>query len=181
MEISKEDERPNVVMMARDKDDINKFASCLARRNELRVRIERRKKLIQLHEDASDELVIMDDEAEMFYNVGDVFIMDDKVQIEASLEKVKQNLDEEVAGHQKELDNIEKEMLTLKASLYAKFGKVRLLLFIYFHSFLFASVSRLFSNETFPSPDLSLIALPPCHYPCVNIKNRRLIWRNDMI
>lgn len=125
MEINREDERPNVVMQAKDKDDINQFSTHLARRNDLRMRIARRKKLIQLHDDAADELVIMDDDADVFYNIGDVFIMDDKAQIETSLDKVKDDLAQQVGAHEDELRDIENDMLALKASLYAKFGKVR--------------------------------------------------------
>lgn len=124
MELNREDERPDVVMSAKDKDDINKFASNLAKRNDLREQITRKRKLIQLHEDASDEMVIMDDDAEVFYNVGDVFIMDDKSHIESKLDKTKEDLTKEVANSEEQLESIEKEMGTLKASLYAKFGKV---------------------------------------------------------
>lgn len=125
MELNREDERPDVVMTVKDKDDINKFASNLAKRNDLREKITRNKKLIQLYDDASDEMVIMDDDAEVFYNVGDVFIMDDKSHVEVMLEKTKEDLTEDVGHCEEELESVEKEMSVLKASLYAKFGKVR--------------------------------------------------------
>lgn len=126
MEINREDERPDVVMTIKDKDDINKFASHLAHRNDLRERITRKKKLIQVHEDAADEMVIMDDEAEVYYNIGDVFFRDEKTHIETKLDDMKDTLLKEVRNHEEEVESIEKEMTALKASLYAKFGKVRL-------------------------------------------------------
>lgn len=125
MELNREDERPDVVMTVKDKDDINKFASNLAKRNDLREKITRNKKLIQLYDDASDEMVIMDDDAEVFYNVGDVFIMDDKSHVEVMLEKTTEDLTKDVSRCEEELETVEKEMSVLKASLYAKFGKVR--------------------------------------------------------
>lgn len=128
MEINREDERPDVVMTTKDKDDINKFAAHLARRNDLRSRIAQRKKLIQVHEDASDELVIMDDETQVYYNIGDVFIMDEKAHVDQTLEKTKESIAKEVGDFESELGDIEKEMTSLKSSLYAKFGKVRALL-----------------------------------------------------
>lgn len=124
MELAREDERPDVVMTTKDKDDINNFASHLARRNDLRARVVRKKKLIQLHEDAVDELLIMDDDADVFYNIGDVFIMDDKAHIESTLDKTREDLSAEILSHESELKVLEKEMLSLKASLYAKFGRV---------------------------------------------------------
>lgn len=141
MEINREDERPHVVMMAKDKDDINKFATKLARRNELHRRIAGRKKLIQVHDDAADELIIMDDDAEIFYNFGDVFLMDEKTQIEATLDKTKERLAKELSDYEQQVEKLEKEMISLKASLYAKFGKVCFSI-ISFCSFLLFSVAR---------------------------------------
>lgn len=123
MELNKEDERPDVVMTLKDKDDINKFAGRLARRNELRARITRLKKLMQVHEDASDELLMMDDEADVYYNVGDVFIMDDKPSVECSLDETKRSVTKDISSDEDALSAIEKEMLSLKATLYAKFGR----------------------------------------------------------
>lgn len=135
MEIDREDERPNVTMNPSDKDAINKFAGFLSRRNDLRARLARRKKLVQLHEDASDELVLLDDEVPVFYNIGDVFIMDDKAQIETNVEKTKDELTSDAADYQREIDQIEKEMAKLKAKLYAKFGKVSFTALVHpFHS-----------------------------------------------
>lgn len=126
MEISREDERPEVVMTAKDKDDINKFAAHLARANELRANIARKKKLVQVHEDAAEELIIMDDDASIFYNIGDVFVMDDKPVIESKLEKTKDNLTSEISSHEDELSSLERDMRSLKTCLYNKFGKVRI-------------------------------------------------------
>lgn len=125
MEINREDERPEVVMMAKDKDDINQFSRHLARRNELKLLIQRRKKLIQLHEDASDELVLMDDDSPVHYTIGDVFIVDDKEQIESTLDNTKAELNKDVEEYEEELQNLTEQMTKLKAALYTKFGKVR--------------------------------------------------------
>lgn len=125
MEINREDERPDIVMTAKDRDDINTFARYLARRNDLNTRIRRRQKLIQLHEDASDELILLDDDAPVHYTIGDVFIVDDKDHIEEKLDSAKDDLRKDVHGYETELKNISDAMTKLKASLYAKFGKVR--------------------------------------------------------
>lgn len=41
----------------------------------------------------------------------------------AVLDKTKHNLTAKISAHEDELNMIEREVLTLKASLYAKFGK----------------------------------------------------------
>lgn len=124
MELNREDERPDVVMTVQDKDAINKFSKHLARRNEVRVMVERRKKLIQLHEDAADELILMDDGEDVLYTIGDVFIVDDKHHVENTLESTKAELEADIDNYDEELRTIQDEMASLKASLYAKFGKV---------------------------------------------------------
>lgn len=126
MEISRSDERPEVVMSLKDKDDINTFSRHLTRKNELKRRIERRKKLIQLHEDANDELILLDDDAPVHYNIGDVFILDDKQDVEHTLEQTINELNSDIEQYTAELAQIEQLMTKLKATLYAKFGKVKL-------------------------------------------------------
>lgn len=123
-EINREDERPDVLMSSADKDDINAFSRHLARRNELKIRILRRKKLLQLHEDASDELLLIDDDENVHYTIGDVFIMDDKDQIESKLDNTKADLAKDVENYEDEMKELQDDMTKLKASLYAKFGKV---------------------------------------------------------
>lgn len=155
MELAREDERPDVVMTAKDKDNINKFAAHLARSNELRANIVRKKKLVEVHEDAAEELMIMDDDASIFYNVGDVFIMDDKPVIEVNLEKTKDGLTSEISSHEDELSSLEKEMQSLKATLYKKFGKVRFQLpifpssYIYLFCFILRQPQVLTTKHTF--------------------------------
>ena len=124
MVLEREDERPDVVMTKEDKDSINRFSRHLARRNELRTRIARRKKLIQMHEDAADELILMDDDAPVSYTIGDVFIVENKEQIENTLENTKEELENDVDEYEQEMKNIQEDMTKLKAKLYAKFGKV---------------------------------------------------------
>jgi len=124
MEINKEDERPDIVMTVSDKDSINKFSRHLARKNELKIKIAARQKLIQIHNDASDELMLQDDDAPVHHAVGDVFILDDKEQIETALERTVSELSTNIEEWEDELKTILDAMTALKAKLYAKFGKV---------------------------------------------------------
>lgn len=123
MEINREDERPDVIMTVSDKDAINEFSRHLARKNELKNLIARRKKLLQLHEDAGDELLLMDDDTSVHYAVGDTFLLDDKEQIEATLDATKAELGKDIDGYELEMRRIGERMRLLKANLYAKFGK----------------------------------------------------------
>jgi len=167
MEINREDERPDIVMTVKDKDDINRFSRHLARKNELNLKIKSRKKLIQLHEDASDELILMDDDAPVHHAVGDVFMMDDKEQIEAALEATKTELSIDVETYENEVKTIIEDMAKLKATLYAKFGKVRSFVSLLLFRF------RLFSMAL---PNFVL----DCFISRSVLLNRQSIWRNSV-
>jgi prefoldin subunit 4 len=123
MELDRRDERPDVRMMAADKDRINRFSRLLSRRGDLSSTLARREKLRQLHEDAADELVLADDDAKLQYNIGDVFIFDDKSEIEARIEETKGELDAEIGDLRAQIEEATSEIQSLKATLYAKFGK----------------------------------------------------------
>lgn len=79
---------------------------------------------IRLYEYAADELLIIENEADNFYNISDVFIMKNP-QIKSTLDKPIDDLKADISAHD-ELKMIEEDMLIFKASLHAKLGKVRI-------------------------------------------------------
>lgn len=160
MEISREHERPGVVMAADDRDKINLFSRHLARKNDLRRRIERRNQLLQLHDDASDELVFIDDDAPVHYNIGDVFILEDKNTVEENLQHTKKQIRDDIQHYRDELRQLQNQMSALKATLYAKFGKVCAL---FLPTFFFST--RFLSN---------LLPSPPIFDRPLTSKNRKL-------
>lgn len=111
-------------MTASDKDKINQFSRLLARRNELRSSLARREKLHQLHIDAGDELLLLDDDARVQINVGDVFFYDDREEVEARVQETAEELRSEITDMQAKLTETVTEITQLKATLYAKFGNV---------------------------------------------------------
>lgn len=127
--LRREDERPDVVMLSVDKDRINRFARLLTQRNETRSKLAGREKLLQLHNDATDEMILLDDDAPVQYNVGDAFFFDNKADTEARVEATQGTLGTEIDSLRGQIDEISAEIGKLKATLYAKFGKVRLCLF----------------------------------------------------
>jgi prefoldin subunit 4 len=123
MELERSQERPDVRMTAADKDKINRFSRLLSRRSDLTSVLARREKLRQLHEDAGDELVLVDDDERLQYNVGDVFFYDDKSEIESRIEETKSELDVEISDLRAQVEETTTEIQSLKTVLYAKFGK----------------------------------------------------------
>lgn len=123
MEIAREDERPEARMTVADKDDINRFSRLLTARNQSRETLARREKLRALHEDAAEELMLLDDGERVQYNVGDAFFFDGKEAVEGRVEETSASIAGEIEGLKASIEEMGGEIAKLKAKLYAKFGK----------------------------------------------------------
>lgn len=123
MEIAREDERPETRMLTADKDDINRFSRLLTARNQARETLARREKLRALHEDAGEELLLLDDGERVQYNVGDAFFYDAKDAVEGRVEETAARIAGEIEALKAGIAETGGEIAALKAKLYAKFGK----------------------------------------------------------
>lgn len=112
-------------MTTEDKDRINRFSRLIIVRHNTAATLARREKLRDLYSDASEELLLLDDDAQVQYNVGDTFIFDDKQSIEACLEETQAELELELEGLRATLSETNAEIAHLKKTLYGKFGNVR--------------------------------------------------------
>lgn len=110
-------------MVAGDKERINRFSRLLTRRNDARATLARREKLLQLHEDAAEEVLMLDEGVPVQLNVGDAFFLNPKELVEARLETVQEELKGEIEGLKAQIDELSGDITGLKATLYAKFGK----------------------------------------------------------
>ncbi|KAG9353363.1 hypothetical protein JZ751_017940 [Albula glossodonta] len=73
-----------------DQQKINKFARSTSRMTELKDEIEAKKKSLQNLEDASDDIMMMDDDALLIpYQIGDVFISHTQDETQEMLEAAK--------------------------------------------------------------------------------------------
>lgn len=80
---------------------------------------------MQLHEDASDEMCLLDDSETVPHAVGDVFFVDTCEQVTAIVEATKEELQQEMTNAGADIDSITARLGDLKRTLYAKFGNVR--------------------------------------------------------
>jgi len=124
-ELERKDERPDTMTSA-DRDSINEFSRLLVRRSEVEGRIKSRQQIIRLHDDAIDELALVDDDQEVQHAVGDVFFISSTDNVTAIVEDAKLELRRELTAASEELDTITARLATLKGALYAKFGNVRI-------------------------------------------------------
>ncbi|XP_025897875.1 prefoldin subunit 4 [Nothoprocta perdicaria] len=107
-----------------DQQKINKFARNTSRITELKEEIEVKKKQLQNLEDASDDIMMLDDSDSLLipYQIGDVFISHSQEETEEMLEEAKKNLQEEIEALESRVESIQRVLSDLKVQLYAKFG-----------------------------------------------------------
>uniref|UniRef100_A0AAR2IQW8 Prefoldin subunit 4 n=1 Tax=Pygocentrus nattereri TaxID=42514 RepID=A0AAR2IQW8_PYGNA len=106
-----------------DQQKINKFARNTNRMTELKDEIEAKKKSLQNLEDASDDLMMCeDDDLRIPYQIGDVFISHSQEETQEMLEAAKEGLKEEIKGLESRVASIQEVLGDLKVQLYAKFG-----------------------------------------------------------
>ncbi|KAB5546509.1 hypothetical protein PHYPO_G00072920 [Pangasianodon hypophthalmus] len=106
-----------------DQQKINKFARSTNRMTELKDEIEAKKKSLQNLEDASDDLMMLEDDDLLIpYHIGDVFISHTQEETQEMLEAAKEALKEEIKSLESRVTSIQEVLGDLKVQLYAKFG-----------------------------------------------------------
>lgn len=73
-------------------------------------------------EDACDEIVLLDDDEQIPYLVGEVFIYQDIQKTQVCLEESKRKTETDIAGLKSKAAEIKELMSDLKSYLYGKFG-----------------------------------------------------------
>ncbi|KAM8862741.1 prefoldin subunit 4 [Spinachia spinachia] len=108
-----------------DQQKINKFARNTTRMTELKNEIEATKKSLQNLQDASDDLMMLDDGDDAVlipYQIGNVFVSHTQEETQEMLEAAKETLEQEVKGLEERVSAIQQVLGDLKVQLYAKFG-----------------------------------------------------------
>ena len=106
-----------------DQQKINKFARLNSRLEDLKDELKSKKAEIQTLEDASTDLMMLDDDDEKVpYQVGEVFVHLTQDECQQKIEETKDNLAEAVKSVNSKAEVIREEMSGLKSQLYAKFG-----------------------------------------------------------
>ena len=106
-----------------DQQKINKFARLNSRLEDLKDELKARQMEIQTLEDASTDLMMLeDDEEKVPYQVGEVFIYLTQDEAQERIEKTKENVGDNVKSIDIKAQAVRDEMSALKSQLYAKFG-----------------------------------------------------------
>ncbi|KAM3871612.1 prefoldin subunit 4 isoform 1-T1 [Diretmus argenteus] len=106
-----------------DQQKINKFARNTNRMTEFKDEIEAKKKSLQNLQDASDDIMMFDDDSLLIpYQIGDVFISHTQEETQEMLDAAKEALEQEVKDLEGRVSAIQQVLGDLKVQLYAKFG-----------------------------------------------------------
>ncbi|XP_041713905.2 prefoldin subunit 4 [Coregonus clupeaformis] len=106
-----------------DQKKINTFARNTNRMTEFKDEIEAKKKSLQNLQDASDDLMMAEDDSLLVpYQIGDVFISHTQEETQEMLEAAKEQLQQEIKDLEGKVSAIQQVLGDLKVQLYAKFG-----------------------------------------------------------
>ncbi|PVD20462.1 hypothetical protein C0Q70_18618 [Pomacea canaliculata] len=100
-----------------DQQKINKFARHNAKMQDLKEELVQKKKQLENLEDASDELLMLEDEL-----IGELFVSTSAEEASQLIEASKSTVKAEIATIEAQLETHKKTLSDLKVQLYAKFG-----------------------------------------------------------
>merc|ERR1712203_129668 len=116
-------EDKEIHILLEDQQKINQFARLNNRLEEFKDDITAKKTEIQTLEDASTDMMMLEDDDEKIpYQIGEVFVSMTQDEVQETLDKTKESCNEEVTKLEAKADEVKAQMSDLKTHLYAKFG-----------------------------------------------------------
>ncbi|XP_010274197.1 PREDICTED: probable prefoldin subunit 4 [Nelumbo nucifera] len=103
-----------------DQQNINRFGRLNNRFHELEEEIKIAKETNENLEDASNELILTDDDV-MKFQIGEVFVHMPNEEVESRIEQMKEVTSKNLGKLEEEKDSVLAEMAELKKILYGKF------------------------------------------------------------
>ncbi|CAH1100647.1 unnamed protein product [Psylliodes chrysocephalus] len=105
-----------------DQQMINRFARLNAKLDDCKDEIKLKENDLKSIEDACDEIALFDEDEQIPYEVGDVFIYQNVEKTKKCLEDTKTKIEEEIKNLKLKSSEIIETMSDLKLDLYGKFG-----------------------------------------------------------
>ncbi|XP_077502859.1 prefoldin subunit 4 isoform X2 [Amblyomma americanum] len=112
----------DVQVTSKDQEMINNFARQNARLEDATEEMKQLEKELRNLEDAADEILIVEDDIPIPYQLGEVFVNLDSEEAQQMLEQAKAQNKERTAVLEEETRTIKGIMAELKSQLYNKFG-----------------------------------------------------------
>jgi len=105
-----------------DQQKINKFARHNAKLQDIKEELKTKQKELENLQDAEEELLMLDDEEAIPYQIGELFVNTSSEESSGLIEKAKGTVQEEIKVLESQADTHKTTLSDLKVQLYAKFG-----------------------------------------------------------
>ncbi|CAH1114410.1 unnamed protein product [Psylliodes chrysocephalus] len=105
-----------------DQQKINRFARLNAKLEDYKDEIKLKENDLKSIEDACDEIALFDEEEQIPYLVGEVFIYQNVEKTQKCLDDTKTKIHEEITDLKQKSCEVKETMSDLKSHLYGKFG-----------------------------------------------------------
>ncbi|XP_053952539.1 probable prefoldin subunit 4 [Anastrepha obliqua] len=105
-----------------DQQKINRFAKHNARMDDLKMELDMKKNDLKSVEEALDEIELFDEDEEIPFLFGEVFLTHKLTKTQELLATVKEDTLKEIAAIEVKANEIKAEMNELKSHLYQRFG-----------------------------------------------------------
>merc|ERR1712205_191863 len=112
----------DVEVRLEDQQRINQFGRLNVRMHDLEEEIKAKVGEVELLDDASNELILADDDEPIRYAFGECYFEVTKDQAEELLESQKEGVEGEAKVLEEEVSGIQSTLATLKKELYSRFG-----------------------------------------------------------
>jgi prefoldin subunit 4 len=111
----------NIEVTKADQDNINAFNRLNTRYHQLQVEVKAKESQLADFEDASNELMLADEEM-VRYSVGECFFAAQPDEAEERLQAATEDSNKELEALKEELQGVQEQMGTLKQTLYDRLG-----------------------------------------------------------
>eukprot|EP01117_Protostelium_nocturnum_P004575 TRINITY_DN164_c0_g1_i1.p1 TRINITY_DN164_c0_g1~~TRINITY_DN164_c0_g1_i1.p1 ORF type:complete len:130 (+),score=63.00 TRINITY_DN164_c0_g1_i1:337-726(+) len=115
------EEEVEVDVTREDQDNINTFGRLNLRLSDVKDEINLKQEYRNNVQDASNEILLSDDEGPVRYRMGEVYLILSKDEVNELLEKEEEKTNGEIEALNAEADSIRTSLSELKVKLYSKF------------------------------------------------------------
>ncbi|CAH1173819.1 unnamed protein product [Phaedon cochleariae] len=105
-----------------DQQKINRFARLNAKLEDFKDEIKVKENDLKSLEDACDEIALFDDEEQVPYLVGEVFIYQNVEKTQKCLDDAKKRIQDDIKQFKEKSNGVKETMSDLRSHLYGKFG-----------------------------------------------------------
>ncbi|AMD19392.1 HBR491Wp [Eremothecium sinecaudum] len=122
MELLPQGKKNTVKVLYEDQQRINEFSKLVLKKDDITLDLERQRQEKEYLDDISMEIELIDEDDELQYKVGELFVYLKQSEVVELLEKDIEAIEQRITELENQDEEVEKKMNSLKVILYNKFG-----------------------------------------------------------